>query len=71
MSATKEHILHLLRKEVAKAGSQKRLAENLGVSPAFVSDCLRGNRNPTGKLLAKVGYQIVISYKRTAPMGKT
>lgn len=45
---------------------QKVLANAIGVSESFLSDVLRGHREPTGKILEYLGYERVVSYRKVA-----
>ncbi len=49
-----QFVTYLARK-IKTVGSQKELAKQLGVSPAFLSEVLRGGRKPSPKLLAALG----------------
>lgn len=54
----------LLKKMALEAGSQRRLAANLGVSPMFICDVLKGRRDPGKKLLDAMGYERHVSVRR-------
>ncbi len=57
-------LLLLLESKVKEFGSQRKLAENLEVSPAFLSDVLLGNRAISEKIASKLGFvREVIYYK--------
>lgn len=43
--------------------SQKALAERIGISQAYLSDVLRGRRDPA-HILRRLGYERVIRYRR-------
>lgn len=45
----------LLGKAIEDAGSLRKWAAENDVSPAFVSDVMRGNRAPSDKILAPLG----------------
>jgi transcriptional regulator with XRE-family HTH domain len=45
-------------------GGQTAMAKAAGVSPQFVSDAMRGKRNPTGNLLKLIGYERVVVYRK-------
>ena len=47
-------------------GGQKAMAKAAGVSPQFVSDAMKGKRNPTGALLKLIGYERIVVYRRKA-----
>lgn len=58
----------MIRKEVKEFGSQRAFAAHLGVSAAFVNDIVRGNREPSGKVLQHLGLskdvrRVVIFFK--------
>ena len=61
-SLTYEDISILLRKRVDDAGSQKKLAEQLGIGAPYLHDLLAGNRPITPLIARKLGYQIVIRF---------
>lgn len=44
--------------------TQKEVAEELGVSPAYLNDYLRFRRGPGPKLLEALGLRKVITYQR-------
>lgn len=55
-----------LRAHIArKYGRQARAAEAWKVSEAFVSSVLKGRKNPSETMLADVGYERVVQYKKT------
>lgn len=58
-----DDVRRLLRKEAEKLGSQRALARSLGLSAAFVSDVLRGNRAPSGPLLDLLGLERIVAYQ--------
>jgi transcriptional regulator with XRE-family HTH domain len=60
---TADEVRDLLRQEVQKAGSQRALAEQLGVSQPFLNDVLKGNREPSAKLLEPLGLVRVVEYR--------
>lgn len=45
-------------------GGQTAMAKAAGVSPQFVSDAMKGKRNPTGRLLKLIGYERVVIYRK-------
>ena len=49
---TADQVRDILRRKACELGSQKAVAEHLGVSNTFISDILAGKREPTGKVLA-------------------
>lgn len=54
----------LLRELAEEAGSQRKLAEKLGVSRMFICDILLGRRDPGEKLLSAMGYTRHVEIKR-------
>ena len=65
---TQSELVTWLRKRAALY-SQKELAESLGLSESYLSDVLRGQRPPAGKLLAAIGYQAETRYVRVKGRG--
>lgn len=53
---TEEQFRDYLHTLVAKAGSQRKLAAELGVSGSYLSDLLLGNREPGPKILEILGF---------------
>lgn len=49
-----------LRNEI---GSQKALAERIGISEQYLSDMIRGHRALDTKLLREVGVERVVTYE--------
>ncbi len=64
--------LAVLKREVAKAGSQKNAAKSLGISTQYMNDLIRERRDFSDAVLAKLGLERRI-VKRIArhPNGKT
>lgn len=50
-----------------KEYSQKDLADQLGVSPAYLSDVINGRREAGEKMLAALGLEKVVSYRKRKP----
>jgi hypothetical protein len=61
---TPEEFLTYLRQQAQAHGSQKALAAHLRINPAWLSDILRGRRDPGQKLLEALGFRRVVSYER-------
>lgn len=59
---SKHEVIRRLSAMVEEAGNQKELARVLGVSQAFLSDVLAGNREPTERILAPMGLAREIRY---------
>lgn len=53
-----------LRIAVLTAGSQKAFAARHGISPAYINDVLQGRREPGEKILAAIGFERVVTYRR-------
>jgi transcriptional regulator with XRE-family HTH domain len=51
-----------LKTEVAKHGNQKKTAAALGISQQFLTDVLKGRRQPGEKLLAALGLEKRIEF---------
>ncbi len=56
-------LLHSLR-ERAQQTSQLKLARELGVSPTYLNDVLKGRREPGEKILAGLGLRRSVTYRR-------
>lgn len=64
----------MIRHACKEAGSQTALAQSLGVSKAFISDIVRGNREPSGKVLEHLGLtkesrRVTVYYATTSRPG--
>lgn len=57
----------LLALAIAKAGGNKAFGDANDISASYVSDVLRGNREPSHKILAALGLEKIVSYRRKAP----
>ena len=60
----------LLRKSVAREGSQAAWAQKFGVHPDYVSHVLTGLRLPTRSVLAILELRKVAAYESTRPTGE-
>jgi len=58
----KDAVMAMLEK-AAKAISQKKLAEKMGISNSFLNDVLQGRRNITSKILDHMGMESETIYK--------
>lgn len=56
-------LVTLLAKECWKS-NQKTVAEQLGISPQYLSDILRGRREITGEVASKLGFERVVTFVR-------
>jgi AraC-like DNA-binding protein len=54
---TKEQVIATLSKHLTRAGTQIRLAQEIGVSPQYLNDMLRGAREPGKKVLRFLGLE--------------
>ena len=60
---TKEKALERIKQMVKEMGSQTAVAKELNISPAYLGDILKGNRDISNQVAAKLGYKRVISYE--------
>lgn len=58
----REDVVAMLRREVSLTGSQKMVAERIGISPSWLSDILTGHRVPAGRVLAHLSLKRVAVY---------
>ena len=63
MIVDKAEIMRRLEHLVKVAGSQKRLAATMGISPSFLSDVLLNRREPTGAILEWLDFEEVTMYR--------
>jgi DNA-binding transcriptional regulator YdaS (Cro superfamily) len=56
-------VRQMLASHALALGSQKALAEKIGVTQAFVCDIINGRREPSGKPVAFLGLRRVVSYE--------
>ena len=61
---TSDEVRQLLWNLEAKYGSQRALAEHLGVSAQFLSHALHGRRAPSGALLRALGLKKTPRYEK-------
>jgi len=50
-------------KELVRGNSQKKIAKEWHVSPAYFSDVIRGRREPGKKILKAMGLKKVVRYE--------
>ena len=55
-----------MRRECEAAGNQAAWAKAIGVSPAYVCDVLQGRRSPGESILAPMGLERHVIYRRVA-----
>lgn len=53
----------LLRDACDKAGDQKSFSEKTGISQQYISDVLKGKREPGQAILTALGLERVVSYQ--------
>ncbi len=51
-------------REMLRDATQKQVAENLGVSQQYLCDLLQERRKPGDKILAALGLEKVVTYRR-------
>jgi transcriptional regulator with XRE-family HTH domain len=56
----------MLRKRIDEATTQAAVAAELGVSEGYLSDVLRGHKEPARKLLKAMGLRRVVTYAEDA-----
>jgi len=55
--------MELIKKEIKKHGSQLAFANYLKISEQYLTDVLKGRREPGDKFLTPLGFQRVIYYE--------
>ncbi len=60
---SREEFIAYLHRQIKRLGEQKRYAEAIGVSPAYLNDVLNG-KAPGKKILDGAGFERVITYQR-------
>jgi len=60
----KQEVVNLLRKEIAKAGSQSEWARRTGIHRTALSALLNGRKGLQPKILAALGLKKVVAYSR-------
>ena len=61
---THDELIDLIRVAVKAAGSQRALARQWSVAPAYITDLLHGLRDPGPKILDALGYERVVFYQK-------
>lgn len=61
---TQEEILEIIREMAKKWDTQKELAEQLGISNAYMSDILAGIRPVSSGVARRLGYRRIVKYTR-------
>ena len=60
---TENDIRKRLRAEADKLGSRQLLARQMGITPAYLSDFLAGNRGAGKAILAYLGVEKLVTYR--------
>lgn len=60
---TRDELTARIQAAVKVAGSQRALAKQWDVSPSYVTDLLRGLRDPGPKILDALGIERVVTYR--------
>lgn len=60
---TKQELIERLKATIAALGSQDAFAQQHSISTAYVSDVLRGRRDPGKKILDALGLERVVGYQ--------
>jgi hypothetical protein len=63
---THDELIELIRAAAQAAGSQRALARQWNVSPAYITDLLRDLRDPGPKILEALGYERVVLYRKVS-----
>ena len=58
------HIVAILRRLEKEAGSQTAAASRLRISNTYFNEVVRGKKEPAAKLLAALGLERVVLYRR-------
>lgn len=58
-----DQVLDMLREECAQVGSQYQWATKYKLSPAYVSDVLKGRRNPGPSVLKALKLEAITQYR--------
>lgn len=53
----------MLERRIAKS-TAKQVAEDIGVSASYLSEVIRGSRDPGPKILDALGLEKVVTYRR-------
>jgi len=61
---TKAELIKHLHELVEEAGTQRDLAQRLGVSASHLGDVLLGKREPAAKILTALGLRRVVTFER-------
>ena len=61
---TLEEFLQYVRQLAREQGSQQALAAKCGINASWLSEILKGRRDPGKKLLDALGFRRVVTYER-------
>ena len=61
---TRDELVQLLQHKIQQAGTQTAVAKELGITPAYLGDVLRGKREPGPSVLNALGLRSVITYEK-------
>lgn len=64
---TRDSVMAMVRRACREAGSQKAWAAQHGINETFLSQVLRGEREPSSAILRPLGLERVVSYRRRVP----
>lgn len=59
---TRDEIMKIIRQRLERAGSQRALAKELGISTQYMNDILRNNREPGPLVLRALGIEKHVVY---------
>lgn len=59
---SQDAVVIMIEAMVNRAGSQKKLAEQLGISTAYLNDVLRHRRDISAELAKKLGLRRIVSF---------
>lgn len=61
---TREDVIALLRRFIAEHDTQGEAARKIGVSPGYLTDVLKGNREPGPSILSYFDIELVKVYRQ-------
>ena len=70
MYVNKDKAMRMIRTAVRRSGSQKQFAEDAGVSAQYLSDMLKGRREPARAVLEAVGLEKITIFTPAAVLRK-
>ena len=60
---SKEYIVEYIKQQIVMAGSQKKFAAMMGVSPQYINDIIRDRRDISEGIAKKLGFIKEIRYR--------